>query len=130
MHIAHTVYPYLYTLHMPYPAIMVSSLTHSGSLALVLTVTHTHYYSLLLILVLTVSHYDSCSCRPYPAIKVNRIYKNIFTAVGTRICLVLRSPCGSLAELCGGSTACQYAIFNDPSTNVNKCCPVRRWPLT
>lgn len=42
------------------------------------------------------------------------------------MCIVLREPCNTLEQLCKGGP-CTYAIFNDPSTNKDKCCPVRTW---
>jgi hypothetical protein len=40
------------------------------------------------------------------------------------VCLVLREPCATLSQLCGGEN-CLYALFNNRVTTQPKCCPVR-----
>lgn len=71
--------------------------------------------------------------KPYPTVKINNINKVFLDAVDTEVCLVLKSPCPTLFDLCGGSGRCTYAIFNQrvisDTTAKNspnaKCCPVR-----
>lgn len=60
---------------------------------------------------------------PYGSVKVTGVGKDISTADGTEVCVVLKhSPCGTAQMLFGPYLV--YAVFNNPSTEVNKCCPV------
>lgn len=74
--------------------------------------------------------------KPYPTVKINNINKQFMAAVDTEVCLVLKAPCPTLNELCGGVGKCTYSIFNQRvisdvaaknSVSANaKCCPVRK----